>query len=52
VIQVEDINEQIGRIKQAGGQVLGEPLEIPGVGWYVSFIDTESNRVSMLQRRS
>ena len=31
------------------GKVLGEPLEIPGVGQYVSFFDTEGNRVSMLQ---
>ena len=31
------------------GKVLGEPMEIPGVGQYVSFLDTEGNRVSMLQ---
>ena len=31
------------------GTVLGEPMEIPNVGSYVSFIDTEGNRVSMLQ---
>jgi predicted enzyme related to lactoylglutathione lyase len=24
-------------------------MEIPGVGGYVSFLDTEGNRVSMLQ---
>jgi len=30
-------------------QMLGEPMEIPGVGHYVSFTDTEGNRVSMLQ---
>jgi len=29
--------------------VLGEPMEIPGVGQYVSFMDTEGNRVSLLQ---
>jgi hypothetical protein len=29
--------------------VLGEPMEIPGVGRYVSFTDTEGNRVSLLQ---
>ena len=29
--------------------MLGEPMEIPGVGAYVSFTDTEGNRVSMLQ---
>jgi len=29
--------------------VLGEPMDIPGVGRYVSFTDTEGNRVSMLK---
>lgn len=29
--------------------MLGEPMEIPGIGHYVSFKDTEHNRVSMLQ---
>ena len=33
----------------AGGKVLGEPMEIPGYGQYVSFFDTEGNRVSMMQ---
>ena len=28
---------------------LGEPADIPGVGRYVAFTDTEGNRVSMLQ---
>ena len=36
-------------VHKAGGKVLGEPMEIPGVGQYVSFTDTEGNRVSMLQ---
>jgi len=30
-------------------KVLGEPMEIPGIGQYVSFTDTEGNRVSVLQ---
>ena len=29
--------------------MLGAPMEIPGVGSYVSFMDPEGNRVSMLQ---
>ena len=37
------------KVAEAGGKVLGEPMEIPGVGQYVSFFDTEGNRVSMLQ---
>ena len=49
VIQVDDIKESMKKVEEAGGKVLGEPMEIPGVGWYVSFFDTEGNRVSMLQ---
>ena len=49
VIGVENINESIKKIKASGGDVLGEPVEIPGVGYYVSFVDTEGNRVSILQ---
>jgi hypothetical protein len=49
VIAVDNVNESIEKVRHAGGTVLGEPMEIPGVGKYVSFIDTEGNRVSMLQ---
>ncbi len=49
VIAVEDVRDSIKKVTEAGGKVLGEPMEIPGVGHYVSFIDTEGNRVSMLQ---
>ena len=51
VITVEDIKEHMKKVEKAGGKVLGEPWDIPGVGLYVSFIDTEGNRVSMLQPR-
>jgi predicted enzyme related to lactoylglutathione lyase len=51
VIAVENIEEQMKIVENAGGKVLGEPMEIPGVGLYVSFVDTEGNRVSMLQPR-
>jgi uncharacterized protein len=49
VIAVEYIKDSVRRVTEAGGKVLGEPMEIPGVGHYVSFTDTEGNRVSMLQ---
>jgi len=49
VIAVEDIRHSMNKVTEAGGKVLGEPMEIPGVGQYVSFFDTEGNRVSMLQ---
>jgi predicted enzyme related to lactoylglutathione lyase len=49
VIAVEDIREHMSNVEKSGGKVLGEPVDIPGVGLYVSFFDTEGNRVSMMQ---
>jgi predicted enzyme related to lactoylglutathione lyase len=49
VIAVDDIRRAMERVKESGGKVLGEPMPIPGVGQYVSFVDTEGNRVSILQ---
>ena len=49
VIAVDNIKESMKKVTAAGGKVLGEPMEIPGIGQYVSFTDTEGNRVSMLQ---
>lgn len=54
VIAVEDIREVMKNVAAAGGKVLGgmkpgEPDEIPGVGLYISFLDTEGNRVGVLQ---
>jgi len=49
VVSVPDIRAVMAKVTQAGGKVLGEPMDIPGVGAYVSFEDTEGNRASMLQ---
>ena len=49
VIQVRDIKEAMQKVNSGGGKVLGDPIEIPGIGQYVSFEDTEGNRVSLLQ---
>jgi predicted enzyme related to lactoylglutathione lyase len=49
VIGVENIHESIKKVTEAGGKVLGEPVHIPQVGHYISFFDTEGNRVSLLQ---
>ncbi len=56
VIAVDDIHESMKKVAEAGGKILGgdpnkpgEPGDIPGVGLFCSFIDTEGNRVSMLQ---
>ena len=49
VIAVDDIKKSMNKVAKAGGKVIGEPMEIPGVGMYVSFFDTEGNRVSIMQ---
>jgi predicted enzyme related to lactoylglutathione lyase len=49
VIAVDDIKEHMVKVERSGGKVLGEPMDIPGIGLYVSFFDTEGNRVSMIQ---
>lgn len=49
VIAVTDMQDALKKVKAAGGKVLGEPMEIPGIGLYTGFLDTEGNRVSLLQ---
>jgi uncharacterized protein len=54
-ILVDDIREAMEKIKAAGGRILGggqklgEPFELPGVGLFATFIDTEGNLVSIYQ---
>ena len=49
VISVDDIKASMKKITDAGGKIQGEPMEIPGIGQWVVFIDTEGNRVSIMQ---
>ena len=49
VIAVDNLQDHIKKVTAAGGKIIGEPMPIPGVGDWVSFFDTEGNRVSMLQ---
>lgn len=49
VLGVDDIRKVMEKVTAAGGTVLGEPMDIPGVGQYVAFMDTEGNRLSLMQ---
>ncbi|MEJ0073413.1 MAG: VOC family protein [Candidatus Saccharibacteria bacterium] len=51
VVSVKDVRKAMDDITKAGGKLLGEPVDIPGVGLYVSFRDTEGNRASILQAK-
>jgi predicted enzyme related to lactoylglutathione lyase len=55
VVAVEDIDTAMQNVKDSGGTVIGgqkrdgTPDMIPGVGLVASIIDTEGNRISILQ---
>jgi predicted enzyme related to lactoylglutathione lyase len=49
VIAVDSLKRSMAKITKAGGKILGEPMEVPGFGRYVSFFDTEGNRVAMME---
>jgi hypothetical protein len=49
VIAVDDIEQAMKKVAAAGGKVLDKPVDIQGVGQYVSFVDTEGNVLSILQ---
>ena len=49
VINTRDIRKSMAAVTAAGGQVHGEPMDIPGIGAYVAISDSEGNRVGILQ---
>jgi predicted enzyme related to lactoylglutathione lyase len=59
VVSVDDIQAAMAAVKAAGGTILGsmgqdgkhtdEPQQIPGVGLWISAMDTENNRFSIMQ---
>jgi uncharacterized protein len=46
---VDDLDAGIRKVREAGGNTLGEPFDIPQVGRYVAIADTEGNCVGLLQ---
>ena len=49
VISVDNLKEKMEVVKNAGGQIEGNPMNIPGIGDFIMFKDTEGNRVGILQ---
>ena len=48
-ILVEDIQEAMKKVESAGGTLVGEVQEMPGVGLFASFTDTEGNLLTLNQ---
>lgn len=55
VIAVDNLEDSMKQVEEAGGKILGGASgegkidDIPGIGRYVSFEDSEGNHVGMLQ---
>lgn len=49
VISVDNLDTHIEIVRQAGGEILGEPMDIPGIGRFIMIKDTEGNKVGLLQ---
>ena len=54
VVAVDNIIAAMKKVEESGGKIIGGqkpglPDDIPGVGLYIAFVDTEGNRVSMIQ---
>jgi predicted enzyme related to lactoylglutathione lyase len=49
VIGVENIDQAMDKIRSAGGQLLGDKMDIPTVGTFIRCKDTEGNFFSILQ---
>lgn len=55
VISVDNLEESMKMVEDAGGKIIGGAKgpgtidDIPGIGRYISFEDSEGNRVGMLQ---
>ena len=53
VIAVDDIEAAMKKIEEGGGKMLGGMTgkydDIPGIGLYAGFVDSEGNRASILQ---
>lgn len=48
-VLVDDIDRAVADVKRSGGTITREKNEIKGVGWFASALDTEGNRLGLMQ---
>ncbi|HEX2221084.1 MAG TPA: VOC family protein [Candidatus Limnocylindria bacterium] len=49
-VNVDSVDDCLGRIAQLGGSVVSEKQEVPGLGWFAVFRDPEGNELALWQR--
>ena len=48
-VSVTDIDESIEKVKKAGGSIVNEKMNVPGVGYSIYIKDSEGNVIGLLQ---
>lgn len=48
-INVDDADEYIRRIEEAGGSIVLPKTAVPGIGWMAYFVDPEGNKTGIMQ---
>jgi predicted enzyme related to lactoylglutathione lyase len=49
VVGVDNIDQAMAKVKAAGGELMGDKMDIPGIGTFARCKDTEGNVFTMLQ---
>lgn len=49
--KVDDIEQTLNKVKQLGGKVIQEKSEIPNVGFYGIFSDTDGNQIGLFNEK-
>jgi uncharacterized protein len=46
-VHVDSIDDSLSKVTALGGTVLEPKAEVPGMGWYAVFADTEGNELAL-----
>ena len=48
-VTVENIDESAKKVEELGGKIVVEKMPVPGMGWFVHFIDIDGNLMALWQ---
>lgn len=48
-IGVDNVDDFVSKVTEAGGKVLAPKMAIPGVGWFALCTDTEGNKFGLME---
>jgi predicted enzyme related to lactoylglutathione lyase len=48
-VGVDSIEETVKKLRDAGARIVVEKQEVPGMGWFTTFLDPEGNEMSAWQ---